>query len=104
MKTLARLYGAKQALIVHAAATNYRDRSHFDGQDVLESGWTGPGWTESGWLNRAVAALPGGQRVSPARRWLLAMSRRSCCAAPRRSLAGRRLRSRRRMTISPPGC
>jgi uncharacterized protein (DUF1501 family) len=64
MKTLARLYGAKQALIVHAAATNYRDRSHFDGQDVLESGWTGPGWTESGWLNRAVAALPGGQPVS----------------------------------------
>jgi uncharacterized protein (DUF1501 family) len=28
----------KQALIVHAVHTPYRERSHFDGQDVLESG------------------------------------------------------------------
>ncbi len=37
-----RLYDAKQALVVHAVATNYRDRSHFDGQDVLESGAPAP--------------------------------------------------------------
>jgi uncharacterized protein (DUF1501 family) len=53
-----RLYDAKQATVVHAVATGYRDRSHFDGQDVLESGNPGPGRTESGWLNRVVAALP----------------------------------------------
>jgi len=35
---LHRLYRAGQATIVHAAATPYRERSHFDGQDVLESG------------------------------------------------------------------
>jgi uncharacterized protein (DUF1501 family) len=58
MANFARLYDAKQALVVHAVATNYRERSHFDGQDVLESGMPGPGFTESGWLNRAVAALP----------------------------------------------
>jgi uncharacterized protein (DUF1501 family) len=58
MGNFARLYDAKQALVVHATATNYRERSHFDGQDVLESGMPGPGFTESGWLNRAVAALP----------------------------------------------
>ena len=58
MKNFARLYAQKQALIVHAAATNYRERSHFDGQDVLESGMPGPGHTESGWLNRALAELP----------------------------------------------
>ena len=52
------LYDAKQATIVHAVATGYRDRSHFDGQDVLESGNPGPGRTESGWLNRTLAALP----------------------------------------------
>lgn len=64
MKNFARLYDAKQALVVHAAATNYRDRSHFDGQDVLESGMSAPGFTESGWLNRAVAVLPKAQQAS----------------------------------------
>ncbi len=52
------LYDARQATVVHAVATGYRDRSHFDGQDVLESGNPGPGRTESGWLNRTLAALP----------------------------------------------
>ena len=41
----------------------YRDRSHFDGQDVLESGFAGPGRVQSGWLNRALEALPRGDRV-----------------------------------------
>lgn len=54
-----KLYDARQATVVHAVATGYRDRSHFDGQDVLESGNPGPGRTESGWLNRTLAALPG---------------------------------------------
>ena len=63
MGNFARLYDAKQALLVHAVATNYRDRSHFDGQDVLESGMLAPGRTESGWLNRAIAALPAGDKV-----------------------------------------
>jgi uncharacterized protein (DUF1501 family) len=31
-------YGKKQALVVHAVASPYRERSHFDGQDVLENG------------------------------------------------------------------
>ncbi len=66
MTNFARLYDAKQALVVHAAATNYRERSHFDGQDVLESGIPAPGHVESGWLNRAVAALPKGERVAAA--------------------------------------
>jgi uncharacterized protein (DUF1501 family) len=64
MKGFARLFGEKQALVVHATATNYRDRSHFDGQDVLESGMPIPGYTESGWLNRAVAALPTAERAN----------------------------------------
>ena len=48
---------------IHAVATPYRDRSHFDGQDVLESGFAGPGRVQSGWLNRALEALPRGERV-----------------------------------------
>ena len=65
MPNVARLYKAGQATIVHATATGYRDRSHFDGQDVLESGQPGPGMIADGWLNRALAALPRGARVVP---------------------------------------
>ncbi|MBB3769688.1 uncharacterized protein (DUF1501 family) [Angulomicrobium tetraedrale] len=64
MPNFARLYKAGQASVVHAAATGYRDRSHFDGQDVLESGQPAPGRTESGWLNRFLAGLPAGERIA----------------------------------------
>jgi len=57
MPNLYRLYKAQQASIVHATATPYRERSHFDGQDVLESGIARPGAVDSGWLNRALVAL-----------------------------------------------
>lgn len=49
--------------MVHAVSTGYRERSHFDGQDVLESGRPGPGQIESGWLNRLLLALPAGERI-----------------------------------------
>ncbi|MEJ1160747.1 DUF1501 domain-containing protein [Prosthecomicrobium sp. N25] len=64
MPTFARLYRYNQALVVHATATPYRERSHFDGQDVLESGQPGPGLVASGWMNRALGALPTGDRVA----------------------------------------
>src|SRR5256884_6281444 len=57
MPNVHRLYRAGQAVFVHATATSYRERSHFDGQDVLESGLERPGTAEAGWLNRALAAL-----------------------------------------------
>jgi len=70
MPTFARLYQEKRALAVHAVATSYRDRSHFDGQDVLESGYPGPNRTDSGWLNRAIASLPAtGGAAAGAWRW-----------------------------------
>ncbi len=65
MKTLAALYADKQAIIVHAAASPYRERSHFDGQDVLESGFGGVGRVSTGWLNRATGAIPKGERINP---------------------------------------
>ena len=64
MPNLHRLYRAGAATIVHAAATPYRERSHFDGQDVLESGLSAPGAADSGWLNRALTALQPAGRVS----------------------------------------
>jgi len=47
-------------LPIHAVASPYRDRSHFDGQDMLENGTLSPRDTASGWLNRALTALGGG--------------------------------------------
>lgn len=51
-------YRAGELLVAHAVATPYRERSHFDGQDVLEGGGVRPHDYASGWLNRALAALP----------------------------------------------
>ena len=65
MPNLHRLYRAGHATIVHAAATPYRERSHFDGQDVLESGLARPGTNDTGWLNRALHSLASGGRVDP---------------------------------------
>ena len=65
MPNLHRLYRAQHAIVVHATATPYRERSHFDGQDVLESGIAKPGATDTGWLNRALLALASGGRVDP---------------------------------------
>jgi uncharacterized protein (DUF1501 family) len=65
MPNLHRLYKSGAATIVHAAATPYRERSHFDGQDVLESGLAKPAAADSGWLNRALASLqPAGRAGS----------------------------------------
>src|ERR1044071_5865120 len=47
MPNLHRFYKANEAAIVHATATPYRERSHFDGQDVLESGLPNPGRADS---------------------------------------------------------
>ncbi len=66
MPEFARMYREKQAAVIHAVSTPYRDRSHFDGQDVLESGFPGPGRVQSGWLNRALETLPRGERVMSA--------------------------------------
>ena len=48
-----------ELIVFDAVASPYRDRSHFDGQNVLENGLTKPIGSADGWLNRALAALPG---------------------------------------------
>jgi uncharacterized protein (DUF1501 family) len=55
LQRTAQLYAQKQAMFVHAVATPYRDRSHFDGQNVLETGANAPYRLHDGWLNRLVA-------------------------------------------------
>ncbi|MEM9667900.1 MAG: DUF1501 domain-containing protein [Pseudomonadota bacterium] len=51
------LYDLKEAAFIHAAATPFRGRSHFDGQDVLET--LGKPGENSGWLNRSLQASGG---------------------------------------------
>jgi uncharacterized protein (DUF1501 family) len=60
----AKMYAAKQALLVHAVASPYRDRSHFDGQNVLESGAARAYGLKDGWMNRLLAQLPGDRAIA----------------------------------------
>jgi uncharacterized protein (DUF1501 family) len=55
---LGKMYAGGEALFVHAVASPYRDRSHFDGQNVLETGGTQPYQVKDGWLNRLVSMMP----------------------------------------------
>ena len=52
-------YAARELIVFHAVASPYRERSHFDGQDVLENGSLKAHALQSGWLNRALTQLPG---------------------------------------------
>jgi uncharacterized protein (DUF1501 family) len=55
---LEQCYVAKELIVLHAMASPYRERSHFDGQDVLENGTPRAHAAQTGWLNRALAAAP----------------------------------------------
>lgn len=56
---LQQCYSARELTVFHALASPYRERSHFDGQDVLENGSPRAHALQSGWLNRALARSPG---------------------------------------------
>lgn len=58
LKQVAAMTAAKQALLIHAVASPYRDRSHFDGQNVLETGGSLPYRLQDGWMNRLVRTMP----------------------------------------------
>ena len=57
---LADLYGNGELLVLPASTSRYRDRSHFDAQNVLETGADAPYGARDGWLNRALAGLNDG--------------------------------------------
>jgi uncharacterized protein (DUF1501 family) len=50
------MVGRSEATVVHAVGLPYRERSHFDAQQVLESGGVRPYELTTGWLGRALAA------------------------------------------------
>lgn len=58
MTNLHQRYRDRELIVFHAVASPYRERSHFDGQDLLESGTAQLKGVRDGWLNRALPALP----------------------------------------------
>ena len=64
LEPLMPLWRSRELGFVQAVSTPYRDkRSHFDGQDLLETGSNArdgaPESGKTGWLNRSLALLPG---------------------------------------------
>jgi len=54
------LWDEGRLAIVPAVGNYGLSRSHFDAQDFMETGTPGQRTTATGWLDRAIAALPGG--------------------------------------------
>jgi uncharacterized protein (DUF1501 family) len=59
-------YAKKELIVFQAIASPYRDRSHFDGQNLLENGSTQPYGLPDGWLNRSLNGLPDNLRTGRA--------------------------------------
>lgn len=53
------MFGRGELNVVHAVGLSYRERSHFDAQQVLESGGSRPYELASGWLGRALGDTKG---------------------------------------------
>lgn len=61
MKASAAMFRQRQASFYHAIASGYRERSHFDGQNMLETAGPRPYGRDDGWLNRLLTLLPKGE-------------------------------------------
>ena len=66
LPTFASLIAQGQAVAVHATGFGYTGRSHFEGQDIMQSGVVKPYASASGWLGRAMekAQLGAGVAIS----------------------------------------
>jgi uncharacterized protein (DUF1501 family) len=61
-KNLYTMFNNNEALVFHGLASPYRDRSHFDGQKLLENGTNHPLGADDGWLNRTIGTIPAQQK------------------------------------------
>jgi uncharacterized protein (DUF1501 family) len=57
LANLKTMYDAKELIAFQNICSPYRDRSHFEGQNVLETGGTKPRAISDGWLNRALTPM-----------------------------------------------
>lgn len=59
LSSLHQWYQQKELIVIHAVASPYRERSHFDAQQLLESGGDRPFAQTTGWLGRALQQTGG---------------------------------------------
>lgn len=66
LHNLHKLWGKEQLKIIHSMGFSYTGRSHFEGQDVMQSGVMKPYASRTGWLGRGLKAanLQGGVAIS----------------------------------------
>jgi uncharacterized protein (DUF1501 family) len=64
LEQLHAMFQRRELAVVHATGLPYKERSHFEAQQLLESGGTRPYELSSGWLGRALAAGPGGKGLA----------------------------------------
>lgn len=66
MPLMHQIWNEGQLAIVHSTGFGYTGRSHFEGQDIMQSGMAKPYTSSSGWLGRAmdVARIGGGVSIS----------------------------------------
>ena len=57
-----KLFAARELAVLHAVASPYRERSHFDAQNLIENGTVKPFGRESGWLNVALGTAERARR------------------------------------------
>ena len=62
LTAISAMQAAGQARFHPAVGSVYRDRSHFDGQNVLEGGGARPYGRQDGWINRLITLLPEADR------------------------------------------
>ena len=55
---LHKLYASRELAVLHAIASPYRERSHFDAQNLIENGTARPFGRDTGWLNAALGVRP----------------------------------------------
>jgi uncharacterized protein (DUF1501 family) len=63
LANLKAMYDARELIAFQNICSPYRDRSHFDGQNVLETGAMKPRAIGDGWLNRALTPMGLGDGV-----------------------------------------
>lgn len=61
LKPLHDLYRSKELLFIPAISIQYRRRSHFEAQNMLEGGGSLPYQQKTGWLNRAIQEMGGSE-------------------------------------------
>ncbi|OYW46532.1 MAG: hypothetical protein B7Z08_06965 [Sphingomonadales bacterium 32-68-7] len=70
LERTAAMFASGEALVAHAVASSYRERSHFDAQNLLETGGASAHALRDGWLNRLLGQLgtprPTGLAIAPA--------------------------------------